>query len=365
MISRKEMRERLARERKAARMSTGLYGRHFQVCIAPKSPATALWLCTLDMVRTISAPPLSHHIRACPAFAAIGLYGTCSRNVCTISALVIFVYLIYQQIGFTFHNMIDKFFNQSLASISSNARVLEHNCGLTILQVSNTDLFRAPGWESQRPFSVPSKGNAADPVRSLQSSRNRAKREIRNIALNNKFTCFITLTLDPKKIDRYNADVVKKSFQNWLRNNSSRKGLQYLFVAEEHKDGAIHFHGLCNLGNMSILRAFSPYTGKPLFTDRGQEIYNLADWKFGYSTVIFIDEHYERTCNYLMKYFTKDYQKIFGKWYFSSRNLVRRPQIMLIDSLDYDEFLNDNPDAGVIPVYDDVRIACKTLSSNA
>ena len=80
----------------------------------------------------------------------------------------------------------------------------------------------------------------------------------------------------------------------------------------------------------------------------------------------FIDEYYERTCNYLMKYLTKDYRKIFGKWYFSSRNLVRRPQITLIDGgIPYDDFVNDNPEVGVIPVYDDVRIACKTLVSDS
>ena len=140
-----------------------------------------------------------------------------------------------------------------------------------------------------------------------------------------------------------------------LKNLSSRKGFRYVIVPEHHKDGAIHFHGLCILGAVRIAPATDAHTGRPLFTDRQQPIYNMLDWKFGYSTCIPIDENYDRTCNYVVKYFTKDAQKIFGKWYLSSRSLRKKPDIELIsDGMDYAAFRADNPGLSEIPLYCDV-----------
>ena len=81
----------------------------------------------------------------------------------------------------------------------------------------------------------------------------------------------------------------------------------------------------------------------------------MLDWKFGYSTCIPIDENYDRTCNYVVKYFTKDAQKIFGKWYLSSRCLRKKPDIALIsDGMDYGAFRADYPELSEIPLYCDV-----------
>lgn len=58
-----------------------------------------------------------------------------------------------------------------------------------------------------------------------------------------------------------------------------------------------------------------------------------------------------------MKYMDKDSQKIFGKWYFSSRDLVKKPDIQVIRwGVNYDEFRQDNPDAPEISLYKDVRL---------
>ena len=90
----------------------------------------------------------------------------------------------------------------------------------------------------------------------------------------------------------------------------------------------------------------------------GRPILNMTDWKLGFSTCIPIDENYERTCNYLTKYISKGTDKILGKWYLSSRNLVKRPDITVIDGgVDYNGFLRDNPELPVIPVYRDVCMA--------
>lgn len=43
-------------------------------------------------------------------------------------------------------------------------------------------------------------------------------------------------------------------------------------------------------------------------------VYNMLDWKYGFSTCVPLDENYERTANYIVKYITKsDSGKIFGE----------------------------------------------------
>ena len=112
---------------------------------------------------------------------------------------------------------------------------------------------------------------------------------------------------------------------------------------------------------MKLARAVNPHTNQELSTNRDQPIYNLLDWKLGFSTCIPIDENYQRTCNYITKYITKDSQKIFGKWYLSSRNIQKRPELVLLDNIDYDSFVASNRDAFQIPIYRDIRICQKQM----
>ena len=51
-----------------------------------------------------------------------------------------------------------------------------------------------------------------------------------------------------------------------------------------------------------------------------------------------LDQNYERAVNYVVKYVTKTEEKIFGKWYLSSRNLVKHPEVIPLDPIRYDEF---------------------------
>ena len=249
-------------------------------------------------------------------------------------------------------------FGATQPDISSNARVKLYP-SLAVLQVANDTIFRAAGYEARtRPYAVASKGNAKDPERSMKSSRCRAKAAVRDIALCNHFDYFFTWTLSKDVIDRYDTDLVGKKVQTFLKNASYRKGFQYVLVPELHMDGAIHFHGMCNLGTVRIARATNAKTNLPLSTNHSQPVFNMLDWKLGFSTCIPIDDNYERTCNYLTKYITKDTDKILGKWYLASRNLIKKPDISLISGgIDYDSFISENPDAPVIPIYRDVSMA--------
>ena len=245
-----------------------------------------------------------------------------------------------------------------LSDISSNARVKDYP-SLEVFQVANAAIFRQPGYEPRkRLYDVSPKGEAEDPGRSQACSRARARAAVRDIALCNHFGHFFTWTLSPEVVDRYDADQVGKKVKTFLKNASYRKGFEYVLVPELHKDGAIHFHGLCNLGAVAVEPAHDPRSGKPLTMEDGRPILNMTDWKMGFSTCIPIDENYERTCNYLTKYLSKGTDKILGKWYLSSRGLVKRPDITVIDGgVDYDCFLRDNPELPVIPVYRDVCMA--------
>lgn len=249
-------------------------------------------------------------------------------------------------------------FNSTLADITSNARIKEYP-SQSVLQVANAPVFRQAGYEPRkRTYDVPPKGKADDPVRSMEVSRARAKAAVLDIALCNPFTHFFTWTLDPKVIDRFDANVVGKKVQTFLKNASYRKGFSYVCVPELHDNGAIHLHGLCNPGAVKLVPAINPHTGKPLLDDSGRPLYNMADWKLGFSSCVQIDENYARTCGYVTKYMSKGTEKIFGKWYLSSRNLRKRPDIELIDGgVDFEAFVAENPQAPVVPVYRDICMA--------
>lgn len=248
-------------------------------------------------------------------------------------------------------------FSATSPDVFSNARVKLYP-GTQVLQVANEPIFRAAGWEARtRPYTVPPKGQGKDHLRAMAVSRARARAAVRDIALCNHFTHFLTWTLGAALIDRYDVDEVKRRVTSALKNLGFRKGFRYVIVPEFHKDGAIHFHGLCTLGSVQLLPACNPRTGQPLYTDRGQPIFNMQDWTLGFSTCIRIDENYERTCNYIVKYLSKDSQKIFGKWYLASRGLIKRPDIALIDSgMDYADFREEYPESYEIPLYSDVRM---------
>lgn len=246
----------------------------------------------------------------------------------------------------------------TLADISSNARVKDYP-GLTVLQVANARIFREPGWEPEtRPYSVAPKGQGKNPERAKLVSMARARAVVRDIALMNPFTHFFTGTLSQAVVDRYDAAAVGKKVQTLMRNISYRKGFRYLIVAERHKDGAIHFHGLVIPGSVSLIRATDPHTGRSLSTEQSQPVYNVTDWTLGFSTCIPLYGEYGQVCSYVTKYISKETEKILGKWYLASRDLIRRPETHLVDGLDYDRLLDDNPELPQIPLYRDV---CMTI----
>lgn len=147
-----------------------------------------------------------------------------------------------------------------------------------------------------------------------------------NIAL---WKYMVTFTLDKEKIDRYDADEVRRRFQKWLENCVQRKALNYILVAEPHKDSAIHFHGLLSDG--------LAYHDSGRVDEDGRKIYDVLDYPFGFARAVPIDEGTESNCcKYITKYMTKDFTKIFGRMYWAGgKRLTRDVRCEYLD-MDFD-----------------------------
>lgn len=159
-------------------------------------------------------------------------------------------------------------------------------------------------------------------------SLKRAREKIYDIAALNRFAYFITWTLDGSRIDRYNVQEVKRKLQKFLTNAQQRYGMSYLIVPELHQDGAIHMHGLIS-GDMRMVDSGH-------VDDGGHIIYNMPQWVLGFSTAIRLYGSSQHVAAYITKYCEKDFKKIFGKFYYSSRDLLREVPTEYT-YIDYDE----------------------------
>lgn len=155
----------------------------------------------------------------------------------------------------------------------------------------------------------------------------RHRDRVRDIILMNDFKYFITITLDKEKLDRYDKGEFKKKLRNWLTHQVQRKGLQYVLIPEYHKDGALHAHALVNDVFTLVDSGHKD--------NAGRTVYNVPEWKYGFSTAIELDDNKIKVGNYVMKYITKGSDKIFGKYFWSSKNIKREPEITLCDE-DFD-----------------------------
>ena len=179
----------------------------------------------------------------------------------------------------------------------------------------------------------------------------RAKDKGMEIAFANEWQYFITFTLDSKKINRYDKTEILRSFTNWLDNMARRRNLKYFIFPEYHEDGAIHFHGLCS-GMLSL--ALSGH-----YTEAGQPIYNCTNWTLGFTSVVILEGPKERIVNYIMKYITKENEKVFGNTYFAGgKGLVREVptqyENMSFEEMEGKEYMV--PDTGMRVKYQTIDI---------
>lgn len=216
-----------------------------------------------------------------------------------------------------------KFYGDKLAEIMMVDKAIFHP--------GDDDLGKAPSTYREKLEQAFESGNGSDgavssdsdggyndtnEVENTRRAKRRARKAVFDYAMcNPDLDLFITFTLDGTKIDRYNYKPVIKKLNTWLDNRVRRKGLKYIFVAEHHKDGAIHFHGVVN--STAVKLVDSGTTDK-----RGHTVFNVTDWVWGFSTAIYCYGSRADVCKYICKYITKSGEKVGGRWYYSGGELA-------------------------------------------
>ena len=124
----------------------------------------------------------------------------------------------------------------------------------------------------------------------------RAKSRIKELALCNDWSHFVTLTLNGDKIDRYDLDGYVKKLGVWIGNYNKKYDtkLKYLLIPEQHKDGAWHMHGLMyGLHPDSLVKNEHGYLDMPFYSD-----------KFGYISLDPVKSPI-KVAHYITKYVAK------------------------------------------------------------
>ena len=231
---------------------------------------------------------------------------------------------------------------QRMAKLSKTRDEIYHNArmkkfpkvGVLRMTYSRKAVFKEPGWESSSPSPRLGYDRGKMGENPSEESMRRAKNRVFEYAMLNKFEYFFTWTLNKELIDRYDPAVVSKKIQIFLRNAVARKNLRYVLIPEYHKDGAIHLHGLVS-GDLKMKKALRP-NGTPRRDRSGRTIWNICDWRWGWSTAIRLDGSYEKASQYITKYIEKCDKMIFGNFYYAGgHGLIRNPEIHLFDA-DFD-----------------------------
>ena len=236
----------------------------------------------------------------------------------------------------------------TFGDITHTGRIKTYGDGSREIMACSKPVFRQGGWEARkgasrgkRPVVEGEQGG------DLKRAVRRARSQVRDLALCNPFTHFVTLTLDQTQVDRYDMASITRKLNAWLSNQVQRRGLIYVLVPERHKDGAVHFHGFFNdaLEMVDSGTMVPPGGGKPRkprskaqraawAAQGGHVVYNLPGWSLGFTTAMRLYGDYHSAVAYVCKYIGKDMDqegaKIGGRWYYSGGALAR-PEVEYAD----------------------------------
>lgn len=219
--------------------------------------------------------------------------------------------------------------------VTHYSKIYTYPCGVVDILCSSKPIFRESGWEDaswkmggkhkvttqdaeEADTKAPDEKPEEPKVEDMERSMRRAKSRVRRLALSNDFRWFVTLTLSPEKVDRYDASQVVRKLSNWCSNQVKRRGLKYILVPERHKDGALHFHGFFSDALEAVA---SGHMDK-----QGHMIYNLPGWTLGFTAAIEVYGDYAGAVAYVCKYIGKQGDKPAGRWYYSGGDL-REPDV--------------------------------------
>lgn len=151
-------------------------------------------------------------------------------------------------------------------------------------------------------------------------SLSRTKRNIKEICLCNNFEYFCTITINSKYCDRFSLELSQEKLKKILHKiKRKNKDFAFILITEKHKDGAFHFHGM--MKNI------------PLYTNKNGYLASVDLNELGYNSFSVI-KNYNKCCNYISKYITKDcIRNDKNQIYISSKGLKKalKYEIMPID----------------------------------
>lgn len=187
-----------------------------------------------------------------------------------------------------------------------------------IVKVSMLSSCRVLGFEDDRNFSDKCTVNKCK----LSNNLSRAKSKVIELALCNPWQFWCTFTLSPQKYDRYNLNIYKKDFMQFINNLNRKRDVKilYLLIPEMHEDTAWHMHGFINgLLDDDLVR-----------NDNGYLTWKKYNDKFGYMSLSHI-KNIEKTASYSLKYMTKDNTKnvmdLGAHLYYASHGLNTAKQL--------------------------------------
>lgn len=259
-------------------------------------------------------------------------------------------------------------FHAEAREIYHAGRMKTYPGGAWEIMAASRPIFREPGWEDAkeaRPLAAirqseaepeaarEEAAEAADEgskAANQERAARRAAAKVRDLALSNPFKWFVTLTLDPAKVDRYDVKEITKKLNNWLDHQVQRRGAAYVIIPERHKDGALHFHGLVTdcggfvpSGTWKVPGAKKPKRPRSKAeaarwaaagaAEGFHEVYNWNAWTLGFSTAIALWGDYDAAVSYVCKYIRKQTGpggKIGGRWYYSGGALLL-PDVSYVD----------------------------------
>ena len=152
----------------------------------------------------------------------------------------------------------------------------------------------------------------------------RAKSSIRDyVKTNVDLNYFVTYTLDPKIMDRYDSAAIYAKVRAWLSNGVARKGFKYVLVPEKHKDGAWHFHGFVNVPlewnyGYSVCRCISPIG---VISSPGEV--SVSPVGSSAPPISASPSSRDKCINYVVSYVKKNMEKFNGRYYLHSKNLEK------------------------------------------
>ena len=156
----------------------------------------------------------------------------------------------------------------------------------------------------------------------------RAKSSIRDyVKTNVDLNYFVTYTLDPKLMDRYDSTAIYAKVRAWLSNGVARKGFKYVLVPEKHKDGAWHFHGFVNVPlewnyGYSLCRSIPPIG----VISSSAEV-SVSPIDSSASPISVNSSSRDKCINYVVSYIKKNMEKFNGRYYLHSKNLDKPVKI--------------------------------------